>query len=318
MTARPKPTTFRAHGPLARQVIAAIRTFKTQPVVDFEAWRAGQKRAKQTRDHATQALPELDPVHGLYAFAQNQLTDIIEPLMDLPALAKLADIYAEAQEEYGPGGPPISPLTTSYFSGWGFFDLVGGAKRESLASIAIDVCRHLQLDPQLIELFETLNRSRLGVYRHDGFVGEHVVLTELVTQTSVKALSTSGYPGGQPGELWLVRVLPPPPPALGLGEYAVVFNTPYVLGVLEDRGRWSATTQTTWLSYFKRTLPKIKAADATAAYTALMKYGLDRQYWNEYIFVAYANHRPDCIFLAGWPDVPDSLPHSKAGQARWD
>lgn len=312
-----KPTAA-ARGPLARNVIAELRSVKAQKVVDLKAWRAGQARAEQTMETAFKTLPELDPVHGLYAFTQNQLADLIEPLMDLPALAKLADIYAEAQDDYMPGGPPMSPLTTSYFSAWGFYDLVGGAKRESLASIAIDVGRHLQLDPRLLELFDILNRSRLGIYRHDGVAGEQVLLTELITGTTTKALAASGYRGAQPGELWLVRVLPPPPPAFHLGDYAVVFNTPYVLGVLDEAGRWSSTSEATWLKYFERTLPKVKANEPSAAYARLMKYGLERQYWNEYIFVAYANHRSDCIFLAGWPDIADSLPHSKAGQARWD
>jgi hypothetical protein len=318
MSAPHKPLLI-ARGPLARKVLASMRTLKARAVVDLDAWRAGKRQAEQSLAQArlaTPALAELDPVHGLYVFAHNQLAELIEHLIEVPALAKLTDAYAQAQDDYMPGGPPMSPLTTSYFSAWGYCDLVAGAKRESFASVAIDVCRYLNVEPLLLALFETLSQSRLGVYRHAGYAGEHVVLTELVTQRSVTAHSASGY-AGQPGELWLVRVLPPPAPALHLGDYAVVFNTPYVLGVLDESGRWSRTPEASWRGYFERTLAKVKANDPTAAYEQLMKYGLSRQYWNEYIFVAYANHRADCIYLAGWPDVPDSLPHSEAGQARW-
>ena len=48
-----------------------------------------------------------------------------------------------------------------------------------------------------------------------------------------------------------------------------------------------------------------------------MKYGLSSAYWNEYIFEAYANHRPDAVFLAGLPDVEESRPHSRANSDRW-
>lgn len=59
------------------------------------------------------------------------------------------------------------------------------------------------------------------------------------------------------------------------------------------------------------------SSDAVAAYERLMKAGLSRHHWTEYVMLGYVNHRPDVIFLSGWPDVPESLPHSQAGQARW-
>jgi hypothetical protein len=36
-----------------------------------------------------------------------------------------------------PSFPPLSPLTTSYFTCWGFFDLTTGVKRETLGTITI-------------------------------------------------------------------------------------------------------------------------------------------------------------------------------------
>jgi hypothetical protein len=55
------------------------------------------------------------------------LTVLIEQLAELPMLDQLTDAYAAAQDEYMPSGPPLSPLTTSYFCGWGYFDLHAGA-----------------------------------------------------------------------------------------------------------------------------------------------------------------------------------------------
>jgi hypothetical protein len=35
------------------------------------------------------------------------------------------------------------------------------------------------------------------------------------------------------------------------------------------------------------------------------------QYWAEFVFEGYVNHRPGAIFLKGLPDVPESRPHSR-------
>jgi hypothetical protein len=265
--------------------------------------------------NAEPGLADLDPLHALYAYGQNQLGAMIEQLSQVPALGKLTDAYAAAEEEYMPSGPPMSPLTNSYFTSWGAFDLAVGVKRESFAGIAIALCRQLYPQGPLLAVFETLQRSRMGVYRHDGADGRYVQLTELITGHAFKALSSSGYPG-QRGELWLTRVLPPRP-ELEPGDYAVVFTTPYLLGEVDASGRYRLAREADWQAYFTRTLPRVKSADTVVAYEQLMKYGLTRHYWNEYIFLAYFNHRQDSIFLAGLPDRPDSLPHSPASRTRW-
>ena len=38
--------------------------------------------------------------------------------------------------------------------------------------------------------------------------------------------------------------------------------------------------------------------------------GSPREYWAEFVFEAYMNHRPEVIFLKGLPDLPESRPHS--------
>ena len=63
--------------------------------------------------------------------AQNKISVMVEQLGELPAMSKLVNAYADAQDEYMPSGPPISPLTNSYFSCWGFFDLCAGIKKET-------------------------------------------------------------------------------------------------------------------------------------------------------------------------------------------
>ena len=70
--------------------------------------------------------------------------------------------------------------------------------------------------------------------------------------------------------------------------------------------------------YIGRASAQLNVQEPVAAYERLMKAGLSRHHWNEYVFLAYVNHREDCVYLAGLPDLSASLPHSKAGQARWE
>jgi hypothetical protein len=50
-------------------------------------------------------------------------------------------------------------------------------------------------------------------------------------------------------------------------------------------------------------------------YERHMKYGPTGEYWNDFVFEAYVNHRKEAIFLAGLPDVPESRPHSAVSEA---
>jgi len=48
-----------------------------------------------------------------------------------------------------------------------------------------------------------------------------------------------------------------------------------------------------------------------------MKYGLNRNYWNEYIFQAYLNHTSSMITLTGYPDIGATRPHSPENEDLW-
>jgi len=54
-----------------------------------------------------------------------------------------------------------------------------------------------------------------------------------------------------------------------------------------------------------RALPRIvdKKVSQEKAHYYLMKFGLDRYYWLEYLFEAYVNHTPNIIFIRGLPDI---------------
>jgi hypothetical protein len=74
---------------------------------------------------------------------------------------------------------------------------------------------------------------------------------------------------------------------------------------------YQVSPQTGWQAFFERALKKTGEKSDTTAYEELMKYGLSRHYWNEYIFEAYVNNIQGAILLTGFPDIPLSRPHSR-------
>jgi hypothetical protein len=85
-----------------------------------------------------------DPI---YIHTQNLLSVLTEALQAVPepALNRFIDTIASANELYMRSGPPMSPLTTSYFNCWLLFDLKFGLDQETLTTLIIDLQRHLGL-----------------------------------------------------------------------------------------------------------------------------------------------------------------------------
>jgi len=287
-------------GPIAKKVLRSLKKAARAKVVDIDALRLGRDEAEEfQRTVATpDGLAGLHPEHAVYVHAYNQLSVLTEQLTALDELARFVTIISAAEDDYLPVGPPMSPLTGSFFNLWASFDIALGLARETLGTTAIAVGTALGVHRELLRLFRLMQQSRMGVYLHEGADGDVVMLRELVTGTMCRAIVPAGYGGGA-GELWYVRLLPPPLP----DSKHVAFTTPYVL--LEPG-------ETAWQEYFRRTLPEGGPRGRTPSYEQHMKYGPQRTYWTEFVFEAYVNHQVEAIFLAGLPDVADSRPHSRA------
>ena len=65
-----------------------------------------------------------------------------------------------------------------------------------------------------------------------------------------------------------------------------------------------------WIDFIDRNLSLVKCKDMDQVYHYFMKYGLNKLYWSEYIFQAYVNHTSNVIWLTGFPDKPETLPHA--------
>lgn len=120
-------------GPLSKKLLAGIGKAQARKVIDLSQFREARLDAENLdKTIITQKeMTALDPVHAVYAYAQNKTSVFVELLAEVPELAKLNYSLVDAQEEYLPSYPPMSPLTTSYFTYWGFFDLAAGGKLES-------------------------------------------------------------------------------------------------------------------------------------------------------------------------------------------
>ncbi|MBK1734864.1 hypothetical protein CKO15_06080 [Halorhodospira abdelmalekii] len=285
--------------PIADKIIKKMRRQIGAKVVDLSAVIEGKKNAEALQETVAsrEELVDLDPTHALYVYAQNQTSVMVEQLTMLPEMNRLARLIGMAEEQYMPGGPPMSPLTTSFFTSWAFFDAGVGLARETPGTTTIAIGKTFGMHKELLHVISTMQDSRMGVYAHEGFSNGAIVLRELITDRTYRVTCPSGYDGRQ-GELWYVRILP----SLFAGEAEhIVLTTPYVL--IEP-------AEHEWQAYFDRTLPQETPEKRIAAYEHHMKWGPSHDYWNEFVFEAYANHRHEAIFLRGLPDRPESRPHS--------
>jgi len=242
-----------------------------------------------------------DPLHAAYVSAQNFTSLFAEAVSQFPEFAPYCQIVGDAEEEYMPGSPPMSPLTSSYFTTWAFFDVRFGPDHETIGTCLLDVADALEMPPVLAETVRRFQGSRMGIYQWCGADGRRARLKELVTGDEFQCHVPAGYTG-RPGELWYVRLCPPLP----LLDYHVAFTTPYVL-----IGFGGAD----WTAYLNKSL--LGTSDPRKALHQFLKFGRAArsrkpdESWSEFIFEAYHHHQPDAIFLAGLPDVKGSLPHGE-------
>jgi len=288
-------------GSIGGRVVTAIRRGLRGRVLDFDSLiaRLAGTGKLQRPVVAKDVLDGLHPVHAAYAHAQNQVSVMAEVLTSLDEMAPFADLLLSAEEQYMPDGPPMSPLTRSYFTSWAFFDAGIGRAHETIGTVILEVGTAFAMEANLMRVIRLMQDSRMGLYAHEGVEGELAILREIATGSVRRAVVPAGYVGRR-GEVWFARVLPSA--VDGRSEH-VVFTTPYVI---------LAPGEDEWQAYFARTLRGDGRLDA---YERLMKYGPSHDYWSEFVFEGYVNHRPEAIFLSGLPDVPESRPLSEVN--RW-
>lgn len=260
--------------------------------------RPGELLPGNVRDIEMLIKDGLDPIHAVYVYIQQFSSLVAELVSQMPEMKAFAKLAGDAEEEYMPMGPPMSPLTTSYFTCWAFYDLQIGKDGDTLGNCIIDANDIYWLNPDQLDALKKLSESRMGIYEHVGSANGLVHLRELITGDEFPCLCTSGYQG-KAGELWYVRRLPPLMPEVA--TFHVLFTTPYIL---------IETTKDDWTQFLDRTLLKLKGGEIRLRLHRLLKFGLETNYWNEFVFQAYHHHQTEAVFLAGIPDLKATLPHA--------
>ena len=95
-------------------------------------------------------LAGFHPAHAAYVYAQNQVSVMSEQLTALKEMAPFADIISKAEDLYVPSAPPMSPLTTSYFTCWAFFDACAGPANETIGTTILEVGASLRHAPRAV------------------------------------------------------------------------------------------------------------------------------------------------------------------------
>ncbi len=242
-----------------------------------------------------------DPLHAIYAAVQNITSVFAECVSVLPELKAYCKTVGDAEEEYMPSGPPMSPLTRSYFTTWAFFDFRFGSDHETIGTCLIDLGDQVGLHPGMVGAVRKFQESRMGIYEPCGTVGGKIGLEELVTGSRLSCICPAGY-GGKPGELWYVRLCPP---LADLMDYHVTMTTPYIL---------TEASKTDWTAYLNRAMLDLGVRDESRGLHDLLKYGPWTHHWNEFVFQGFHHAQREAIFLAGIPDVKGSLPHASKGK----
>lgn len=239
-----------------------------------------------------------DPFHAVYVFMQNMTAHFAETISGLPEMEPWSKAVAEAEDKYMPSGPPMSPLSSSFFWMWALFDFRIGKSQDTVGECQIAANDVIWMNEHQLDAATKMSVSRMGIYENVGTDGPFVLLRELITERNFPALCPTGYRGHK-GELWYVRLLPPLEPQITRSWVAM--TTPYVL---------LDASKMEWIDFLRRTMLQCKGADELKRLYNLLKYGLDQNYWNEFVFKAYVNYQADAVFLTGIPDIKATLPHA--------
>ena len=135
-----------------------------------------------------------DPVHAAYIFVHHITSVFSENVSRLPEMRTYAQEVGSAEEEYMPSGPPMSPLTTSFFSCWAFLDHRIGKTTDTLAGCLIEANDSICMKSDQLEALRRMSQSRMGIYEHQGLAGELCAAAGTVHRPGVRLPQRLGLP----------------------------------------------------------------------------------------------------------------------------
>lgn len=278
-------------GKISTGIIGAWNKRKLKKIVNFrEIQSAKQKLAEVNKDSEEKLNRHVpDPSNRIYVLAQNMLSYFAEDVSVKDEFTEYYDKVVEVEDNYLPSFPPMSPLTSTYFTYWAFCDLKFGKDKETICSIFYDLCFESGFGEDVLKALRHLNTSYMSMYIHLGFEDDLIVLREISTDKIFKCICPAGYMGKN-GEIWFVRIVPN---LDKIYDYSITLTTPYIILNYSEED---------WKDFYKRQKIENNVYD-------FFKNNPDFNYWHEYIMDAYVNYTPNCIYLTGMPDIEGSKPH---------
>ena len=156
---------------IAKKITMQIRS----NVIDLSSYRAGRELANEAgldTDRVRKLVQQgSDPCHALYVVGQNFASVLAEQISMMSEAKGYARVVGRAEDEYLPSGPPMSPLTPSYFTTWAFFDVQFGASRETMGTTILRVAELTGLPEWILDVVGLMHQSRMGFYVNCGIEG---------------------------------------------------------------------------------------------------------------------------------------------------
>ena len=242
-----------------------------------------------------------------YMMVFNICNEFNEQLLDtIPLLDPFNNRVCDMQEEYMPSGPPMSPVTTSFFNAWMALD----APISEALTLGLLYSRYIREKKVMLyaeKAMDNLNASYVSLYQVVGGDLKQTILWDILEKRELSAAipihdySVATYKPSV-GDVWYARILP----SLRSEDFPhVVFGTPLIFRL---------TKREDWESFFSRRIAS-KGSDREELRNYL-KRGDSFGYWLEFVFQTYVGHTREVIFAEGIPDIKQSRPHGRLDGGR--
>jgi hypothetical protein len=173
-------------GTTADKIAGTIGSQLRSKIIDLSGRRAAKDIFEEAQLDAD-GLKKLiskghDPCHAVYIFAQRFASVLGEQLSEMKETRQFVKIVGEAEDEYQPGGPPLSPLTISYFTMWSLFDVLFGQSYETIGTCILRIGELIDMPSWLLDVISLMQHSAMGIHVHCGTEGNLVRLRALGSQ----------------------------------------------------------------------------------------------------------------------------------------
>ena len=144
---------------------------------------------KDVHDVQSLVAEGYDPLHAVYIAVQNITSVFAECVSVLPELKSYYKTVGDAEEEYMPGGPPMSPSDPQLLYDLGVFRFPLWRRSRNHRHLPDSIwAANWALHAGMVEAVRQFQKSRMGIYEHCGTVGGKIGLEELVTGRSCPAI----------------------------------------------------------------------------------------------------------------------------------